>query len=573
MVEYNNNLIAGIALICFSFIYFIPLLSLAFAQQRGNLTSWTRLKSFLNSDISPNFQHSPALIVNCIVGFVFIVAIVIIAIGASKQLANSQPNIDRSNTTVNVPGTSGFGNVENFGDIQQTYKAIGYGPAMDTVKVQNWLQGSAGSMGLNLSSGNSAWPDGNGTPISIPTDQFKALYGFIPPSFSYYPKGQATNDYNGTNYQSGREDCMKACSYTNCIAVQTEVPENCSQQAPATGTGNACGTNAAFSCTLFYDSISSADDAYWSLGNYSSTAGVLQSPGCFEETGSACIGKKYYEDSTTPASLPNKNIKPSSSNVKFCGPNVTKTNGAGYGIVANSCSCNGPVGGDGCNDANCCVMRPIIATEYIQNSHPYFSLPINVSKAATVNTGDYSMVVPSITYKNGTPTSCGIVGSSGSQSLVSCTQSGACASASDTNDCWTVDPNAAPQCTGNAFDQSTGASALSTYQANAASQGGQNYDDLYTSCYYRQQLTAVQPVQFNCDPNTVIRGCSGSPPIIQTSELTNSGGFTACSDTNPITGGILATNRCQNSSDVAGCTGFPYSCGTNNGTNSLWIRQ
>lgn len=571
MTVYNNNLIAGIALVCFSALYFVIVASFSKAREMGKLTS-KRLEFFLNGPINTAFQHSPALIVSSIFGLIFMVGIVMVGLGASQQPTGSGPSISGNSSTITVPGTSGFGNVENFGDtagVQQAYKTIGYGPAIDTVKVQNWLQGSAGSMGLNLSSGNSAWPDGNGIPISIPTDQFKSLYGFIPPSFSYYPKGQGTNDYNAVNYQSGREDCMKACSYTNCIAVQTEIPENCSQQAAVTGIGNACGNNSAFSCTLFYNDIQSADDAYWMLGNYSSTTGNTQSPGCFEPTGSACIGKKYYEDSDTPASLPNKGVKPSSANVKFCSPTVTKTNGAGYGIVSNTCSCNGPVGGDGCNDPNCCVMRDIITTEYIQNSHPYYALPINVSKAINVKTGDYSMVVPSITYKNGTPTSCGIVGTSSNQSLYSCTQNGACSSASDTSDCWTVDPNANPKCGGNTFDKSSGASALSTFQNN----GAKNYDDLFTSCYYRQKLTAVQPIQFNCDPTTVARGCTGSPPIIQTSELTNSGGFTACSDTNPLTGGILSINRCQNASDIASCTGFPYSCGTNNGSNRLWIRE
>ena len=80
-------------------------------------------------------------------------------------------------------------------------------------------------------------------------------------------------DYNATNYESGRENCMKACSYTNCIAVQTEVPENCSQETSPTGSGDACGSNAGFSCTLFYNNIQDADDGYWLFGNYSNSVG------------------------------------------------------------------------------------------------------------------------------------------------------------------------------------------------------------------------------------------------------------------------------------------------------------
>ena len=43
---------------------------------------------------------------------------------------------------------------------------------------------------------------------------------------------------------------------------------------------------------------------------------------------------------------------------------LQKTNSAGYGNIGSAqCSCQGPIGGDGCNDSNCCVMRPIITTE------------------------------------------------------------------------------------------------------------------------------------------------------------------------------------------------------------------
>ena len=187
------------------------------------------------------------------------------------------------------------------------------------------------------------------------------------------------------------------------------------------------------------------------------------------------------------------------------------------------------------------------------------------------------MVVPSISYSNGTPTNCGITGSASSPTLVSCTQNGACSNSSDQSNCWTINPSGGGgtnPCTGDAFDQSTGAAALNTYKNNynSASPAGSNYSDLFTSCYYRQQLTAVQPVQFNCDPTTVTRGCSGSPPIIQTNSLTTTGGFTACSNNNPVTGGIPDTNRCQNNTgSLSTCTGFPYSCSTNDGTNNLCV--
>ncbi len=496
---------------------------------------------------------------------IFIVIILTCGVLGSKdtKFATSIPHND---TTVTIPTGSQFGNVENFGEITDTYKPIGYGPVLDKTKVQNWVNGTAGSMGLNLEAGKTAWPDGNGVPIQIPSEQFKALYGFIPPSFAYYPKGQSKNDYNQTNYKTGREDCMKACSLTNCTAVQTEVPENCSQEA-ATATNTLCGNNSEFSCTLFYDNIKNADDAYWTINNYSSGQNLLNSPGCFEATGSSCLGKKYYENNIIPIDIPNKISKPSQNIVTFCDSTVMTTNSAGYGNKSKStaCSCTNT---ENCNDSNCCVMRPLLTTEYAQNKYPYYSLPLNVSKAAGVLSGNYSMVVPSIDYKNGSRTSCGIVGSGNNEHLVSCTGSSACRGSSDTANCWTIDPST---CTGDTFSESSGASALANYKTNYAASKGKNYDDLYPSCYYRQQLTVVQPVQFNCDPAVVTRGCNGSPSILYTDSLSSSGNFGACSDTSIIPN----SQRCQSgdSSTLAKCTGFPYSCNTNNGTSTLWVKQ
>ncbi len=525
---------------------------------------------------SPNsniFQNWPAMsklhlpqskagLLVLVISAVCVILIVICAVMGSKDL-KIVSKIDRDTTTVNNPGVSGFGNVEHFGESVDTYVPKGYGPVLDKTKVQNWINGSAGSMGLNLTPDKTAWPDGNGTPIAIPSEQFKALYGFIPPSFAYYPKGQTKNDYNETNYKTGRENCMKACSLTNCIAVQTEIPENCAQEANPTKDGNSCGSNSAFSCTLFYDNIKNADDAYWTVDNFSSGHGLSSSPGCFEATNSSCLGKKYYENNAAPIELPSKISKPSENIVTFCDSTITKTNNAGYGVRSGSCSCTNA---GSCNDSNCCIMRPLLTTEYAQNKHPYYSLPINVSKTAGVLSGNYSMVVPSINYKNGSPSSCGIVGSGAGEHLVSCNGSAACGSGSDTSDCWKIDPSS---CTGTPFDESSGATALANYKSHYAAAQGKNYDDLYPSCYYRQQLTVVQPVQFNCDPAVVTRGCWGSPPILYTESLTSPDNFTACSDSTAIPD----SQRCQNVADKASCKGFPYSCGSSNGTSTLWVKQ
>jgi hypothetical protein len=529
-----------------------------------------KIKNFMNPQLPYQTKFFPPIGWFGIIIGIFVISGIIcmgIGIGTSPSLSG---NIDRNNTTVtNKTITNNFSNVENFGNnTTTTYQAIGYGPVIDNIKVKNWLNGNSGQSVNGMTSNQTAWPDGNGNLIKIPKEQFKALYGFIPPSFVYYPKGQGKNDYNAENYKSGRENCMQACTMSNCIAVQTEVPENCTQeQSSSTVVSNSCGNNSEFSCTLFFDNVKDADDGYWTINNFSSGSGIANSKGCFETTGSSCLGKKYYEDSTVPNDLPISTSKPSESAVTFCDSSITKTNSSGYGIVSGSCSCNGPVGGDNCIDKNCCVMRPLITTESVQHSHPYYSLPINVSKAIGAVSGNYSMVVPSIDYKNGSTSSCGIISNpDGSNNLVSCTGSTACSSASDTADCWQVDTKS---CTGNTFDVSTGQTALNTYKTNYAANEGKNYDDLYPACYYRQKLTVVEPIQFNCDPSLVTIGCFGSPNILYTESLTSSGGFSACSNTSIIPD----SQRCQNSSDIASCTGFPYSCGTSNGTNSLWVKQ
>jgi hypothetical protein len=576
----NGLTITSIVLFVVTIITWIVLMILHKAPNRSK--NMPKIDKFMTSTFAEGlFKDFPYPgIVLLVTVALLVIAIICVAVGISNTKVNS---IDRNSVTVTKPA-SNFENIkENFGTDTQTYKPIGYGPVLDKVKVKNWLNGNAGSSNLTLTKEQTAWTDGNGQAIAIPTEQFKALYGFIPPSFVYYPKGQASNDYNEINYSSGRQDCMKACSLTNCIAVQTEIPENCSQKTSAAGKGNACGSNSTFSCSLFYDSIQNADDAYWNISNFSSGSGLTNSPGCFETTGSSCLGKKYYEDNSVPTELPNSTLPPSQNAVTFCGPSVTKTNNGGYGIASGSCSCNGPVGQDGCADPNCCVMRPIITTEYIQNKYPYYALPLNVSKASGVTSGNISMVVPSVNYKNGIQTSCGVVNGAsanqynhcssvhggGEQCLVSCTENTACASDFDTSNCWKIDPST---CSGDPFDKNTGKSALDTYKQNYqnASPPGSNYDDLYSACYYRQQLTIVQPVQFNCDPAVVTRGCYGSPPIISTDSLSSPTAIAACSDTTVIPDSL----RCQqNSSNLAACKDFPYSCGTNNGTNTLWIPQ
>jgi hypothetical protein len=532
MSSLSGLIIGAVVVLCSMFVFWAIMFYIYYKANisKNPVASYQEFtKNIWSYKLLPSSKFQ--LIVGIVSVILFVIFVCLLAKGLNDN-GSGGSSIDRNPV-----------NVETFGNSGVTYAPIGYGPVIDKTKVKNWINGTSGISGTTLKTGQTAWLDGNGVPMAIPTDQFKSLYGYIPPSFAYYPKGQTKNDYNFKNYQDGRLNCMKACTLTNCVAVQTEVPENCTQRANVTGNGNSCGSNSEFSCTLFYDNIKNADDAYWNIGNVSSGAGLTNSPGCFESTGTSCLGKKYYEDSEVPIDLVNKSIKPSQNPTTFCDSNVT--------------------------NATNCIKRPLLTTEYVQSNYPYYALPVNASKikGSISGKGDYSMVVPTKTYKNGSGTSCGVVGGN----LVSCGSTKACAqgeSSLSSSDCWKIDT---ASCSGDPYSQSSGATQLQTYKNNysKADPAGSNYDDLYPSCYYRQQLTVVGPIQFNCDADTVQRGCWGSPPILYTDSLTSSGDVAACSDTSVIP----TMQRCQDGTNLAACNGFPFSCGSNNGSNTLWVRQ
>lgn len=549
-----------------SLVCFVALIAITLVKEPN-----PQLNKFITNTLNSGkfkefFPITGYTLVALLAGVFLVIFIVTMGIGMGRGVNSIQetgPGIDRDPTTIDdLKETFGFGS----GKI--TYKPIGYGPVLDKTKVRNWLNNG------NPKDGKTTWKDGNGDNIQVPEDRFKSLYGYIPPSLSYYPNGQSgVYNVEGDNYKLGRENCMKACSLTNCIAVQTEVPENCSQQQSVSSAVKSCGSNSEYSCTLFYNNIQNADDAYWELENIGSS----NSTGCFGsggnggsgETGS-CMGKKYYEASSTPIKLPNttgtpNGTKPSESAVRFCDDSVTKTNAAGYGQVGtNTCSCSyaGP-----CTDTNCCIMRPLLTTEHVQKKYPYYTLPVDISKVKAG--GDSSeALVPSVSYTDGIGKSCGLVGNK----LVSCSETNVCkTNGIPTENCWKVDTNTATsKCSGDLLSATSteATSALNKYKNKMNAGDDKNYSDLYQSCYYRQKLSTVIPVQFGCTDSNVQIGCWGSPPVIYTNSLSGPGNFGACSDSSIISN----TERCQSGGEgnIYACAGFPYSCGTNNGSNTLW---
>jgi len=304
------------------------------------------------------------------------------------------------------------------------YTNVGYGPLVSKNHINNWIRGGI----PGAPSGFSFWKDPNGMQMDLPSDAFKSIYGFIPPSFEYFPAGQDPSGYNGENYELGRQKCLDACTLTNCTAVQTEVPQNCFHQtvqiAEPTGPGsiptpgeyeNNCIDQASHACTLYYNNIQDADDAYWTINDY---FGNGQTGGCqgTDSEGNnliGCMGRKYYEDTDPglpqlgPIQIDGTPVKPSESPVKWCDNTVTAPNsGSFYG--GEGCTCTTQ---EDCTDSKCCRWRDMLTTESLNNQKPYYNLPIALEALDDdpVQSVSWSKLVKAVNIdKNGIRHCCGL---------------------------------------------------------------------------------------------------------------------------------------------------------------------
>lgn len=537
------------------------------------------------------------------------------SVGDSFIMGAPKEPISGEDVTVTVPI---IGNQENFGS-DNTYVNIGFGPLVDKTRVSNWINGKLPGSSLP---GTSNWIDNNGDVISLPTPAFKSIYGFIPPSFSYFPQGQDTNLYNPENYETGREKCMEVCSLTNCRAVQTEVPQNCFHETIITSTPtgeddegnpfpkqgefeNGCANQSSHSCTLFYDNIENADDAYWTINQ-------LGNGGCVNKEGEellGCLGKKFYEDATIPAVQPTETqvpIKPSESTVKWCDFSVSNSNPFSA-YAGNNCTCTTE---EDCDDPACCRFRNLLTTESLNSSHPYFNLPIDISSLETNSTPKLVKAVN--IAQDGSTSCCGLCPPSGfaeeraeetgkdkkffnnsndiddsEKILISC-KPNKCENSSQ-KDCWTIDKFAPEtfcssnltqqqqeeQCTktssglycdGDNFENRDEPSGFFQKFKEMFDPDRPKYNQLMRNCFFRNQASVPSVIQFNCPADQVVRGCFGSPPVLITEDI--SGEVGACSNDSIIP----QVARCE--ADKKGvCTGFPYQCGSQFGSNRLWIKK
>jgi len=498
---------------------------------------------------------------------------------------------------------------------EQRFCKIGTGPAIDRTAIRPWL--SQGSVGYKNHEG------GN---LLLSGEQYRSVNGFLPPSFQYFPYGLNVDSYRpadesfsvldsdrtGYNVDEGRSSCMKACKDTNCIAVQTEVPQNCYQrtvQKPLpdglfvgseqpelyTSKGD-CKGKATHSCTLFYKTTEDADDAYFDI------SGGLQA--LLDPTITLKTGQKYYEMNPVPGIAPGDgNVRPSEEIVKWCKPDVSindfyitsdnsdlKSIYSKYKTNKNStqsCTCTS---GTECTDTNCCVYRDLVTTDWAKYNTPYFNLPINVTRTDDIKNGNAGAICPAKDQNNNC---CGVCpDGKGGFMLKSCPQNkqfldGTLTNTINSGIWWGVDTERS-KCMwpenpwwvtaisgpfgwlSAGIDAYTGVrrdmeECLENYSQKINSDPAAAYLELTKCCGYLDQScmdTVTQPF-CNSSSGGIVRGCFGDPHILSVDNVL--GEIGACSNSAVIP----PESRCIQDVEGKPCKGFPYGCES----GPLWVMQ
>ena len=473
-------------------------------------------------------------------------------------------------------------NSENFRTLTEngtTFRKIGTGVAIDSEAMASYLTSSGGGFDIPYTNINQS-----DLQFNISESQHKLQTGFIPPSFTFYPFGKLNKAYNfrtpqknETVNEKGDEICMEACSSTDCVAVQTEVAQNCAFEPlePGSTSSNTCGETSEAGCTLYYSTVEDADDAYWDISNRY-TGGE----------GGTFVGEKYYDLAPAPASTPSTNgSKPSRADVPWCGPSITKPDPIqepdydftpqspwatnyekhtqGRGIIAQQevvdelgvsikCSCIGDT--TDCNDPNCCKYRELLTSKHSRYKHPFYRIPVsaidNSYCEATTDGGDACGKIDDLLYK-----------SCPKENLLQ----------NPDGDYWDTSPQSM-ECIGESEEAlKVCYSEMSTHFNDL-----QDASNTYTKQIVRQKIKTAadkccgtqnracinRVLQPSCDPDVVERGCFGDPPILNVHEISNKSNLKACSDETVIP----STRRCVNQNGLV-CLDFPYSCKS----GTLWI--
>lgn len=463
------------------------------------------------------------------------------------------------------------------------YRQIGNGPALDATVMQKWLSNQDSTI---------SWTNHEQLEFQLPSKRYRSINGFILPSISFFPMGNNDDNYKPedpelveagqascpTNAEIGDKVCFDACTRTNCTAVQTQVPELCYEQRiqkqAEDGTyyqsKNACNGKPTHGCTLFYDTVEQADDAYFDLDRNK-------------------VGTKYYEKTTVSSYSPmNDNQRPSESTVKWCPSTLSNFENKPFLTVQGAsaeCSCDG--NSLSCTDPNCCVFRQLLTTNWAKHNRPYYNLPLNATKLSQ----NFNVsVCPALTQGN---ECCGWCDrGDGVFELRSCPTNkqfldGSFSEKTQTPEWWVLDAprsNCHPESSDSSWwdnitpvgvadtmwenvsaEDKASASCIEQYQQKFNQNKDEAFNELQKCCIYTDQscLSALTQPYCSENPNTVEHGCFGDPVILYVDQ--SSGNVAACDDDTAIS----PRNRCVLDYEGKLCTAFPYSCNT----GPLYVRK
>ena len=512
-------------------------------------------------------------------------------------------------------------NYENSLKTDVRFLKIGAGAAIDKESMRTFLNPTIAGTDFAVVQNK----DGQFIQISVP--EFRATNGFIPPSFAFFPYGSGSDLYRVYNKNEdtnleGSKICMKECADTNCAAVQTEVSQNCSAVGIETEEGltDSCGSSSEASCTLYYNNVQEADDAYYKIyDKYNQLTNRAD-----------YLGEKYYAFEEIPRPSPTLGQLPSEATVKWCPPDIVRpdpddknsefTAGNPYATIPGSptCTCiSDPI--SVCEDPNCCIYRDLLTTEGAKQKLPFYNLPTSILSGrycrGEVYDSDRSLFTgknkccgwcpkseslwDSITglfsidtedsnyefidcsdYKRGCCGECPVLdgGSIGTQ-YVKCPDANYWYEAeeesfiptsywvpSDYYECVNPDNGGLYRLPGEPEFDTCYNNALPYIKQKDDERAAQ---ELMQCCYFRTLGCIEQSTQPDCDnfnPDSVIRGCFGDPPILNIDSVGNQG-IGACSDNNTIP----QSGRCINDPPGTLCSTFPYSCDDPE-AGELWVQ-
>jgi len=421
--------------------------------------------------------------------------------------------------------------------------------------------------------------------------EFRSSFGFIPPSFAFYPYGKANTNYKYYNTGDkndpenlnvkGNNICMRACSDTNCAAVQIGVPENCAMKKSETlPNSHSCGGLSEASCTLFYNTIEESDDAYYTLYNKNLSTGR-----------SDYLGEKYYLLGETPELTPSAGYSPNGENtpVKWCpsympppkhyNQEAVNQNVFNRAEGADACGCGGIMdSGSQCTDTNCCKYRPLLTTNGTQAARPYYNIPINfLQKKACA------------AIQTSTGECCGVCyDDEGRMKYISCEGKlkGVAGGSTTTWDTANIGPNGKPESSmceekDKGEKDSSDITCYADYLVDSVTLGKKQAALKLQgcNCTFRTRscnIIGIQPTCLDKDDTSVERGCVGDPPILITDKVNITkdatgkiidNGITSCDDMKVVPRSF----RCEYDDVGKLCTGFAYGCGPESG--SLWVRD